>query len=250
MVKTNSFLQDKFKEFYVELMNMVEAAKAGNWVYDDSSKKKDEKETMQFSSNAILQKLYTRLETQEQEASAKGGDFGLLQFQEAKYIMAAVADEIFLHLDWAGQANWKNYLLEAKCFQTSVSGEMFYQKLEKVLESNDPANVDLALLFLLALSLGFQGKYYKSEDLKQIDEYRHQLFTFVFTKKPELEDVARKLMPNTYENTLKKETKIELPGLKKWYGYLALLLLFLFILSFAVWGTISTEIGNVLEQIR
>ncbi|HEY7116735.1 MAG TPA: DotU family type IV/VI secretion system protein, partial [Tepidisphaeraceae bacterium] len=45
----------------------------------------------------------------------------------------ALADEIFLNTEWEGRSYWVSNLLETKIYQTHAAGELFFQKLERLL---------------------------------------------------------------------------------------------------------------------
>jgi hypothetical protein len=70
-----------------------------------------------------LRRLQTLLEMQALEAGRRGGEYGVLYYKEAQYVMAALADEIFLTLDWTGRDTWRSDLLETRLFGTYDAGE-------------------------------------------------------------------------------------------------------------------------------
>src|SRR5215217_502558 len=91
---------------------------------------------------------------------------------EAQYVMAAFADEVFIHLEWEGRRAWTSNLLETALFQTHVAGETFFDKLDQLLRERDPAQKSLAGVYFAALSLGFRGKYHGLNDHGKLRRYR------------------------------------------------------------------------------
>ena len=72
--------------------------------------------------------------------------------------MAALADEIFLYLDWPGREAWRANLLEFKLFQSYRAGEEIFRRIEALLRTRDPADSELAKIYLMAIALGFRGQ--------------------------------------------------------------------------------------------
>src|SRR5580658_64213 len=83
----------------------------------------------------VWQQLVSLLERQSLEAG-QGGAFAYEVYREAQYVMAALADEIFLHLDWEGRSRWT--LLESELFHSHAAGEVFFQRVEDLLRQRDP----------------------------------------------------------------------------------------------------------------
>ena len=128
-------------------------------------------------------------------AGRRGSDYTGF-YRQAEYAMAALADEIFLHqLDWVGKEAWNNHLIEYRLFRTRVAGEEFFTRLDRLLQTPDPMYKDLATVYLLAITLGFRGRYWSTNDSGRIDFYRRQLFTFIFHGQPELHKETKKLFP-------------------------------------------------------
>jgi len=91
--------------------------------------------------------LFRRNAVQIMRAAGNPSD----NYFEAQYVMAAFADEIFIHLDWEGKRAWTSNLLETALFQTHVAGEAFFDKLDQLLRERDPAQKSLAGVYFAAL---------------------------------------------------------------------------------------------------
>src|SRR5204862_1476951 len=126
---------------------------------------------------------------------------------EALYIMAAFADEVFINMEWEGQRTWPSNLIEAALFRSHVAGEMFFEKLDRLLAARDPAHKSRAAIYLNILSLGFQGKYRGQPDRGQLREYRRDLFNFIFQKPADLEHESKVAFPDADVKTLRTGKK-------------------------------------------
>lgn len=225
-------------------------AQTGTWVFNMN----EESETFETDSDVsntlrLFQKLVHLLNQQEQEAGKKGGDFGGKIYQEALFAMCVYCDEVFLTIPWIGQEAWRNYLLETRYFGTNAGGELFFEHLDKILQERDPVFSEVAQVYLIILSLGFRGKYHGVSDHGAIENYRKEIYSFVYFAQPNLEKKNKTLVPDAYEHTLKKETQIEIPGLMKWYGLTAGLLVLLMGASHLIWHYISVDLQSIVDTI-
>ncbi len=76
---------------------------------------------------------------------------------DAKYALAAFADEIIFHSSWPGKTQWLQNPLQLQFFQTNNAGEGFFTNLDNLYGQKQRAHV--AQIYFLCLALGFQGKY-------------------------------------------------------------------------------------------
>ena len=195
------------------------------------------------------QRLVSLFERQEAQAWRYGGTYGAEFYKEAQYVMVALADEIFLNTQWEGQKFWVSNLLESKIFHTHVAGELFFQRLDRLLVDRDPVYRDLAAVYLMALSLGFRGKYRGRDDRGQLERYRRQLFHFVFRREPELENESRHVFPEAYYHTLRQETKRRLPNPRAWVILLVAVVLAYVTLTHGIWVKLTGKLFETNERI-
>lgn len=102
--------------------------------------------------------------------------------EQALYAMASLADELFiLEIDWPGRDAWMDVLLEAKLFHTRNAGVRFFDMAETLLASRsiDALQADVAAVMVLALRLGFKGKYRGEKSHAELRELRARLFRLV-----------------------------------------------------------------------
>jgi type VI secretion system protein ImpK len=76
---------------------------------------------------------------------------------DAKFALAAFADEIIYHSNWPGKTQWLSNPLQLQFFQLNTAGDMFFQKLDELYGQR--GRVHVAEIYFLCLALGFQGKY-------------------------------------------------------------------------------------------
>jgi type VI secretion system protein ImpK len=195
----------------------------------------------------VWQQLLSLLERQAIEAG-RGGAFAYEVYREAQYVMAALADEDFLNLDWEGKSSWP--LLESRLFETHYAGEEVFERVERLLQRKDPFYLDLAAVYFMALSLGFQGKYRGHDDRERL-EYRRQLFKQIYRRDPKLFAAPAPLFPQSYQNTLDKSEVTRLPAQWTWMWLVGLVIVLWIAGSQYTWsaatGRVSCLICQVLE---
>lgn len=109
-------------------------------------------------------------------------------YQEAKYPLVVLADEVLLHSEWENASGWQQqHLLEMKLFGTNIGGDEIF-RIASELKDNQ---VELAAILFTALGLG--NFYSKRELLPEVKTklYR-QLQEYLVSVKPE------RLTPGAY----------------------------------------------------
>ena len=76
---------------------------------------------------------------------------------DAKYALAAFADEVIYHSSWPGKTQWLSNPLQLQFFQLNTAGDGFFVNLDNLHGQRGRAHV--AQIYFLCLALGFQGKY-------------------------------------------------------------------------------------------
>lgn len=198
----------------------------------------------------VWQGLLTRLEQQALEVRRSSGDFGAELYREAQYVMAALADEIFLNLDWAGRAGWQAQLLESKLFGSHRAGDEVFARLDRLLQNQDPAFRTLGEVYLSALTLGFQGRYRGRPDAEEVlGVYRQRLYRFLAERGPVVFAGKQRLAPGAYGATLNQGQVSRLPHARR-LAWLVVLGLGLWVLAtWPLWDRLTEELRPTLEQI-
>jgi type VI secretion system protein ImpK len=200
-------------------------------------------------STLVWHRLASLFQRQAVTAWRYGGTYGAEFYREAQYVMVALADEIFLHTDWEGQGVWVSNLLESKIFRTHVAGELIFEKIDDLLREQNPINRDLAAVYLMALSLGFRGKYYQRDDRGQIARYRHKLFAFICRRDHDLDDASRYVFPEAYYHNVREESERKLSDPRKWLLVLFLVMVVYTAATHALWVEFTRELNTVNQSI-
>jgi type VI secretion system protein ImpK len=164
--------------------------------------------------------------------------------------MVALADEIFLNADWEGRYAWNFNLLESRLFQSHVAGERFFQNIDQLLEKRSPLRVELAKIYLMALSLGFQGKYRGADPEHALRYYRKRLHSFITLGAEDVGRESRLLFPQAYEHTVRGGEVRRFPSARKWIITLAVAIVVMLGISHLLWTTIISDLHPVLDNIH
>ena len=189
--------------------------------------------------------LFRRNAVQTMRATGKPTD----NYFEGLYVMAAFADDIFIHLDWEGKRAWTSNLLETTLFQSHIAGELFFEKLDRLLRDRDPADRSLGAIYLSALSLGFRGKYHGLNDHGKLRRYRNELFSFVFRQPADLTSDVKVAFPDSYVSSLRPEKRKKLTNPRVWLFVLGFVVLTYLAASHGVWMSLTSRLERVNNQI-
>ncbi len=245
MAIVNGPLQQNFQAFYYEVLRQKEKALRLS-LPDDMSEN--------AVNPVLIEDIQNRLRSILQEQALKMehavGVGNSVYFRDAQYLMAALADEIFLNLNWPGVKSWEKYLLEAQLFQTQVAGELIFKKLDALLESSDPMREELASLYFMVLSLGFRGKYQDTKDDQKIKWYLGHLYRIVQHQPSHLFRPGRPhLINQCYEYTLTDSPGRGLPDNRLWVLTLGSLVVLYIFITYVVWYRLASEVHEALNLI-
>jgi type VI secretion system protein ImpK len=198
----------------------------------------------------VWQRLVALFQHQAITVWKNGGSHGAELYKEAQYVMIVLADEIFLHMvNWEGKRAWGANLLEANILRSHASGQVFFDKLDRLLRLRDPASIDLAAIYLMALSLGFEGKYRDADDGGKLAYYRRQLFIFICGREPDLDDEKRYVFPEAYRHILREESHRKLSDPRRWFVVLCLVLIVYVAATQAFWVQFTRELNTVNQSL-
>lgn len=197
----------------------------------------------------IQHRLVRLLEEQVLASRRHGGEYAVNYYRKAQYVMAALADDVFLHIAWDGKEYWKANLLEFKFFGSHVAGERFFQQVDALLKERDPAMIEIAAVYLLALSLGFKGKFHGRMDDGDVESYRRQLFALVFQRYPEMDDEQRRLFPDAYSYTLDQGEGRRLPYIRRWMVLIVLIGVLFLAVSHGLWQHHTRDLLEIATEI-
>lgn len=197
--------------------------------------------------NALAQHLENLLELQSLESRRESTRFELENVADARYLKAALADEILLHTPWIGRERWTTHLLESALFRTNIAGDLVFSHIEELLSAREPSRRDLARLYLFALALGFQGKYRGTGEDGRLRGYREELFQFVYQRQADFSGRDRVVSERAYTSTLSHIAPRKLPTLSRWTVLFLLSAATLLAVSELLWLWQSWPVRQVLQ---
>ncbi|MGZ5431390.1 MAG: DotU family type IV/VI secretion system protein [Thermoanaerobaculia bacterium] len=241
------FVTEKFQQFHAELTRLQERLREGNMAFDSDAPA--DARGAGLSASAAWRRILNVLERQEQDAVRQGGDLGLELYKRAQYAMAALADEIFLHLDWSGRDAWRLNLVEAKLFGTHRAGEELFERIDELLRDRDNGHTEIARIYLSVLALGFQGKFRGRPDAEaEIEVIRRRLYRFIFGRDPRVVRGREAVAPQAYMGTIERP-RVELPHLKPWIWAIVLVTLVWLTGQHLIWQHTMTQIQPLVDRI-
>jgi type VI secretion system protein ImpK len=196
--------------------------------------------------DAIQQRLLDAFESQATRIGNKLPDHERRLFEEIRYVMIAMADEVFSYLEWGGQSAWVDQPLEVIVFQTRNAGERIFNRIEKIL-ADRAAPAQLVTVYMTALALGFRGRY-ASIDTEAPEAYRVRLAEHLGRTDPDLLRNTE-LCPRAHASTSAGERPDFLPSLSRGLLPFALVIVGWIVLGEILWLYYTSQLSEVLNQI-
>lgn len=192
----------------------------------------------------IQSQLTTHIQDLQRMAGAD--EFSNRLFEDIRFVMVALADDMFLHVEsyWLGQEDWLESSLEKQLFGTQRAGVAFFENIDELLESRDTAQEEVAVAYLTALLLGFQGRY-RGQREDMVERYRSALANFVsLGQGTTLMDQHKPLFPDAVAHTIVKEPASELPDHRRYIKWLALLIVAYLGAAHGIWYVQTQDIRD------
>ncbi|MDR2781180.1 MAG: DotU family type IV/VI secretion system protein [Holosporaceae bacterium] len=170
--------------------------------------------------------------------------------KEVIYIMAAIADDFFLNMEWIGKKYWEENMLEQRYFGSQIAGEKFFDRIDGLILESEPLSTKKAEIYLKALSLGFKGRYRGTDDEQiEIDQYRKKLFEFIQRADKSIFLIGYRLFQKEYTYTIPTIHRKLLPDTSI-INYLCAFFVFMFlVISSVVWTFETRDIQRLLTNI-
>jgi len=200
--------------------------------------------TMPF--DAVQQKLLDVFEQQAARVGNRLPDLERRVFEEIRYVMIAMADEVFSYLEWNGQSAWVDQPLEVIVYQTREAGERIFNRIDKIL-ADRAAPAQVVTVYMTALALGFRGRY-ASLDTDTPETYRLRLAEHLGRTDPELLR-NKELCPRAHASTEVGEGPKSLPSLSRGLLPFALVLVGWVVIGEILWLYHTAQLSQVLNQI-
>lgn len=229
-----AFLLRYFEDFYCEVVRFRQAIDS----YMSTSTLQDESRAPMpafILPDNIQESLLKLLNSQAIDTARFAGDYGTQEYREAEFVMVALADETFVQLDWPGKAMWRENLLEARLYQSHKAGDTLFQHIDKFIRMRDPSRVDLGMIYLLALGLGFQGRYRGSDDHGTLARYKTTLFHFLYKREPATLDGETLLCKEAYANTIEEGKAAYFNEFRPWALLFTAACGLLLLISYGIW---------------
>ncbi|MDR0624914.1 MAG: DotU family type IV/VI secretion system protein [Holosporales bacterium] len=200
-----------------------------------------------------LEEIQDRLKkvlTEQAEKVVVLFQFDLTTFREVQYAMVALADEVFLGINWKGRSLWQNLLLEGQVFHSQSSGETIFSRIELILSRYDQAKTSLARIYLFILTLGFKGKYNDFKDAAIINSYKKRLYTFIYGINASIERYGKqKIAQQCYDYTVSTLKPGTLPDIKFWTKLFIFVIGFYAFISYMLWYNIARDFYVSLDDV-
>jgi type VI secretion system protein ImpK len=229
----------EFQDFYSEVIRMRRlAATLGS------------ADSVEAQCQSILTRLSGLLERQSLFAGRSAGEVGFGLYRELQYVMAALADETFLQLEWPGREYWSGHLLETQLFNSHNAGGEFFTRMDRLLDQPERSYTDIYSVYLMALALGFRGKYWGVDDGGRIEQYRRRLFVRIYRRRPDLFSGQTQLFPESYRYTLSLSTGEKLPSPNRWFLALGAAILIWLAVQSVTWHRLTDGVRANIARIQ
>ena len=230
------FASSQFRRFFAILLRNIALAKQVT-----------EEDVPAFAENLSF-KLCQFIELQSLEAGRLGVRSELETDTTARFLKAALADELLLNTEWAGRSIWRSSLLETALFKTGSAGEIVFSDIEKIVSERDPSQRAVARLYLHVIALGFEGRFRGGSSHDRLNELRTELFQFVYQRLPNLGDSGRRLSEQPYAYLRSSSAPKRFPRLNSWWVIFAFVTLLILGVSEALWLWQSFPLRQVLDR--
>jgi len=241
-----SSLLPRFRAFHAELVRLKRIALRDPTQLIEGVTIDKEALDVRDLATAAKHSLQLLLERNEMDMATARGPEGAALFREAAYAMAALTDEIFLSIEWVGREAWLDGMIEQSMFGTQIAGEEVFRRIDRLLSSRTGATLELGAVYLLVLSLGFEGQY-RGRDHERVSDYRKKLYRFLY--RADSMAPQPRLVPQAYEHTTKGERPVRLPYVQRWMIVLGVTIVLYIAASEWVWHSMTSHLAQAATDI-
>lgn len=241
-----SFLVHQFRSFYAELARLKQQVEQGTYV--SVSEEESEEGASPNTAADLQQQFVSMFNTQEQSVRRRGGEALQQRYKLVQYAMVALADEVFLNLDWRGRDYWYDHLLESRQFDSQNAGVQVFDIIDRILQERS-SKVDVATVYLYILTLGFEGQYRDTPDASALTEYRERLHQHIQRREPQKLDANRPLSMSAYRHTLDQGQVQLLPNLRWWVGSLVVTGVLYLVASTTLWWWYTDDLMDLAREV-
>jgi type VI secretion system protein ImpK len=197
----------------------------------------------------VSARLANVIKTQRADIARTGTPAEIDAYRRAAYAMAALTDEqfIFPENEWPGAHAWMDVLLEYQLFHSRNAGVHFFTEVEALLQSRarEPLESELAAVMLLALRLGFRGRYREGNGEQTLHSLRTRLFHLI---ERDYDDFAPgPSFPQALSQLQCDGTPARLAPLTPWLISLGVALAAYLVVSSAIWLALVEPLREFLK---
>ncbi len=246
----NSLLVSSFKRFYLELLRLKAWALESGDHFAPEGVQKENFPRNRSKAQKIKQVLVDFLENQQETVQDQAGGYASRYFRQGQYVMVGLADEVFLNIDWEGRQEWEDNLLESSLFSSQDAGQKIFQNIDTFLEDAQRADLDLGALYLMAIGLGFQGKYRGEPDIGILRTYAKNLYDCIAVPSSEEGRQYAYFFPSAYGDFIVHRQQPEVPDPQKWYFALGGCAVIFMVFSWALWTIKVHKLSPLIGEIQ
>ena len=200
------------------------------------------------------------LQAQDVQLQGQAGQYALENQADARYLKVALADETLIGLrQWEWHEAWLTELLEMRLFGSRCAGERVFSAIDRLLREDIPARREMATLYLLALAMGFQGRYRGSENgVQRLRQLRCQLYCYASGAGavPALSneriaadpDLRRRILAQAYDYTVTDAAPRMLPDPRRWRLAFAAAAVLLLLAANWIWRERTGELADYFKN--
>lgn len=162
-------------------------------------------------------------------------------YDQARYPLVVLADEILIHSGWEYARDWQDRLFEEKYFRSNIGGDQYFAIAKEL----RPEDVELGCVVYAGLALGFRGKYReRPEKLAEVRKNTYRLLSEYLASQSD------KITPEAY-TVLASAGKRLNPVVT--LGRVAIIslgvLVMYYLLTFLLWGSLMGDIRSAARAI-
>ena len=197
----------------------------------------------------LASELIAELEVRGKDFSLYGGEYGARLYQRVIYVFAAFADEIMLANQWNGRDIWLKNPLEVRLFGSQSAGDDIFLDIENGLADYEIGKRDLARTYLMALNLGFKGRYKDTPSEEVINSHKSALFLLINDRDASREEAGKIFLGNVYQYNQTGGAPKLMPYLRPWLVSIAFVVILYIIASHLIWSSKVADLEAYVQSL-
>ena len=197
----------------------------------------------------LASELIAELEIRGKDFSLYGGEYGARLYQRVIYVFAAFADEIMLANQWNGREVWLKTPLEVRLFGSQSAGDDIFSDIENGLADYEIGKRDLARTYLMALNLGFKGRYKDTPSEEIINSHKSALFLLITDRDASREEAGKSFLGNVYQYNQTGGAPKLMPYLRPWLVSIASVIALYVIASHLIWTSEVSDLEAYVQSL-